>query len=132
ESLLYAETLFDFLTTSFDPLADPTETTSPLVSAPRLQAIRLEGISYTYPETQKEALAGISCVFKPGLTAIVGTNGAGKSTLIKLLSGIVAPTGGRLTATLASGEEANLAASPKAILFQESAHFPFSIRHNVT
>jgi ATP-binding cassette subfamily B protein len=132
ESLLYAQTLFDFLATSFEE----TETASPLTAssetAPQLAAIRLENVSYTYPETQKEALHKISCVFKPGLTAIVGTNGAGKSTLVKLLSGIVAPTGGRLTATLANGEETTLAASPKAILFQESAHFPFSIRHNVT
>ncbi len=132
ESLLYAETLFDFLATSFDP----AETASPLATspkaAPRLEAIRLEAVSYTYPETQKTALSGISCVFKPGLTAIVGTNGAGKSTLIKLLSGIIAPTAGRLTATLSTGEEASLAACTRAILFQEPAHFPFSIRHNVT
>jgi ATP-binding cassette subfamily B protein len=132
ESLLYAQTLFDFLATSFEA----PETAPPLPAsgeaAPKLAAIRLEEVSYTYPETQKEALHKIFCVFKPGLTAIVGTNGAGKSTLVKLLSGIVAPTGGRLTGILASGEEANLAASTKAILFQESAHFPFSIRHNVT
>lgn len=132
ESLLYAQTLFDFLATSFEA----TETAPPLPAspetAPRLTAIRLEEVSHTYPATQKEALHRISCVFKPGLTAIVGTNGAGKSTLVKLLSGIVAPTSGRLTATLANGEETTLAASPKAILFQESAHFPFSIRHNVT
>ena len=132
ESLLYAQTLFDFLTTSFDPLADASETTPPPVSTPRMEAIRLEGVSYTYPETQKEALTGISCVFKPGLTAIVGTNGAGKSTLIKLLSGLVAPTSGRLTATLSEGSEVSLAACSRAILFQEPAHFPFSIRHNVT
>jgi ABC-type multidrug transport system fused ATPase/permease subunit len=71
-------------------------------------------------------------VFKPGLTAVVGTNGAGKSTLIKLLSGLLAPTSGQLTALLSGGEEKNLAACSRAILFQEPAHFPFSIRHNVT
>ncbi|WP_040443805.1 ATP-binding cassette domain-containing protein [Ktedonobacter racemifer] len=132
ESLLYAETLFDFLGTSFDPVADSSETTPLLVSASRLDSIQLEGISYTYPETQKEALTDVSCMFKPGLTAIVGTNGAGKSTLIKLLSGLVAPTSGRLMATLSTGEEVSLAACTRAMLFQEPAHFPFSIRHNVT
>jgi ATP-binding cassette subfamily B protein len=131
ESLLYAETLFDFLGTSFAPLIDPSAP-MPQVSAPRLEAIRLTGVSYTYSTTRKEALSDISCVFKPGLTAIVGTNGAGKSTLIKLLSGLLAPTDGQLTAILASGEERNLATCSRAILFQEPAHFPFSIRHNVT
>jgi len=131
ESLLYAETLFDFLSTSFDPLRDPSEARLP-VSAPPLQAIRLTDVSYTYAATSKEALTDISCVFRPGLTAIVGTNGAGKSTLIKLLSGLLAPTDGQLTAILASGEERTLAACSRAILFQEPAHFPFSIRHNVT
>src|SRR5207247_927054 len=105
-SLLYAQTLFDFLATSFDP----DETAPPLPAspeaAPQLSAIRLENVSYTYPETQKEALHSISCVFKPGLTAIVGTNGTGKSTLVKLLSGIVAPNSGRLPAILATGDDA--------------------------
>src|SRR5205085_2681463 len=41
ESLLYAETLFDFLATSFDP----SEPVPPLATAPRLEAIRLEEVS---------------------------------------------------------------------------------------
>jgi ABC-type transport system involved in cytochrome bd biosynthesis fused ATPase/permease subunit len=50
----------------------------------------------------------------------------------RVLSGLVAPTSGRLMATLSSGEEVRLATATRAILFQEPAHFPFSIRHNVT
>src|SRR5205807_430197 len=69
ESLLYAETLFAFLATTFDPAeAVPPLAPSPQ-AAPRLAAIQLEEVSYTYPETKKMALSGISCVFKPGLTA---------------------------------------------------------------
>jgi ABC-type multidrug transport system fused ATPase/permease subunit len=87
---------------------------------------------HVYPETEKMALSKLTHVFQPGLTAIVGPNGAGKSTLVKLLTGLVPPTGGELHAILASGEQVSLAAIAKAILFQDPAHFPFSIRQNVT
>lgn len=134
ESLIYAQTLFDFLATSFE-YQDSTSSTSPASpteTAPRLATVRLEDISYTYPETNKVALSDISCVFKPGMTAIVGTNGAGKSTLVKLLAGIVAPTAGTLHAVQNSGQDISLPSCTKAVLFQDPAHFPFSIRHNVT
>jgi mycothiol synthase len=56
ESLLYAETLFDFLATSFDPV-EPASPLAPVpASPPRLESIRLEGVSYTYPATRKYAL----------------------------------------------------------------------------
>ena len=133
ESLIYAQTLFDFLTTeAFDGQSvTPSVSLSP-EPASRLKAIRLEEVSYTYPETRKMALTGISCEFKPGLTAIVGTNGVGKSTLVKLLAGIIPPTTGALHAIGAADEEVDLATCTKAVLFQDTAHFPFSIRHNVT
>ncbi|MDQ6735788.1 MAG: ABC transporter ATP-binding protein/permease [Nitrospirota bacterium] len=132
ESLTYAQTLFDFLSTPFDEEAVAVPKVAVSESSSRLVAIRLEDVSYTYPQTQKTALSGISCEFKPGLTAIVGTNGVGKSTLVKLLSGIIAPTKGILHAVGTTGEDLPLATWSKAVLFQDSAHFPFSIRHNVT
>jgi ATP-binding cassette subfamily B protein len=132
ESLTYAQTLFDFLAAqSFDdqPLAPPA---APAEPAARLAAIQLEDVSYTYPENQKTALTGISCVFKPGLTAIVGTNGVGKSTLVKLVAGLIAPTSGSLSALDSDGERLPISDYTKAVLFQDPAHFHFSIRHNVT
>ncbi len=131
ESLRYAQTLFEFLTAErfgSEPAAPP----APVVPQQRLAQIRLEGVSYTYPENQKTALADISCTLTPGLTAIVGTNGVGKSTLVKLVAGLVAPTEGALHAVGAGGEEAALTSCIKAVLFQDPGHFPFSIRHNVT
>ena len=133
ESLTYAETLFEFLTTqTFDghravlPAPD-----APLARA-GLAAIRLEDVSYTYPETGTTALMDISCTFTPGLTGIVGTNGVGKSTLVKLLAGLIAPTSGAIQAIGPTGMVQPLDASAKAVLFQDPAHFHFSIRHNVT
>jgi ATP-binding cassette subfamily B protein len=133
ESLNYAATLFDFLAQPFEdeqvalpaPIAEVT-------FGQRLSAICLSDVSYTYPENQKMALLGVSCEFKPGLTAIVGTNGAGKSTLVKLLSGLVPPTTGTLQAMLDREEEVPLEAVAKAVLFQDPSHFHFSIRQNVT
>ncbi len=132
ESLNYAATLFEFLTTeTFDGQRAAPPPTAALTRAD-LAAIRLEGVSYTYPETGTTALMEISCTFTPGLTAIVGTNGVGKSTLVKLLAGLIAPTEGAIAAIGPNGVAQPLDAYAKAVLFQDPAHFHFSIRHNVT
>jgi ATP-binding cassette subfamily B protein len=131
ESLRYADTLFDFLRVEHIDgvaLAPP----APATRHERLAAIHLERVSYTYPQTQATALSSVSCDFRPGLTAIVGTNGAGKSTLVKLVAGLIAPTSGALSARDAAGREIPLEVCAKAVLFQDPGHFPFSIRHNVT
>jgi ATP-binding cassette, subfamily B, bacterial len=132
ESLHYAQTLFDFLSKSFDSDIAHATTVSTDRTPPKIDAIKLSGVSYIYPNNQKQALTDISCIFSPGLTAIVGTNGAGKSTLVKLGAGLVAPTQGSLQAVAKTGEELPLTMYVKSVLFQDPGHFPFSIRHNVT
>jgi ATP-binding cassette subfamily B protein len=130
ESLAYAQTLFDFLSRSFD--SDMIHSQPTDLALPNLAAIRLKAIGYRYPNTQKQALTDISHTFSPGLTAIVGTNGAGKSTLVKLMAGLVAPTQGDIQAIAKTGDEFPLTTYIKSVLFQDPGHFPFSIRHNVT
>lgn len=132
ESLNYAATLFDFLEQPFEEQVTSLSPGTQAKARQQLSVISLHGVSYIYPENQKKALVDISCNFKPGLTAIVGTNGAGKSTLVKLLTGLVPSTTGSLHATLATGEEVLLAECAKAVLFQDPSHFHFSIRQNVT
>jgi ABC-type multidrug transport system fused ATPase/permease subunit len=131
ESLRYADTLFDFLNTAH---VDGVLLTPPVpaIRRERLAAIHLEGVSYVYPQTQTTALSEVSCVFKPGLTAIVGTNGAGKSTLVKLIAGLAVPTAGALYGQDQAGNHIPLETCAKAVLFQDPGHFPFSIRHNIT
>jgi ATP-binding cassette subfamily B protein len=133
DSLRYAQTLFEFLTTeSFDGLPVASPAAPQRKAPPHLAAIRVQDVSYTYPETRKTALEEITYTFTPGLTAIVGTNGVGKSTLVKLLSGLIAPTSGTIEALDTSGEGVTLLTAVKAVLFQDPAHFHFSIRQNVT
>lgn len=59
--------------------------------------IRLEHVSFRYPEAEKDTLTDINLTLHPGeKLAIVGLNGAGKTTLVKLLCGLLDPTEGRV------------------------------------
>jgi ABC-2 type transport system ATP-binding protein len=42
-------------------------------------------------------LNDVTCTFPPGITALLGPNGAGKSTMMKLITGQLRPSTGRLT-----------------------------------
>ena len=55
--------------------------------------LEVAGLSKRYGETV--ALDGAAIAFQAGsIHAVLGENGSGKSTLVKILSGIVAPSGG--------------------------------------
>lgn len=59
--------------------------------------IRLEHVSFRYPEAEKDTLTDIDLTLRPGeKLAIVGLNGAGKTTLVKLLCGLLDPTRGHV------------------------------------
>ncbi|MFH8987779.1 ATP-binding cassette domain-containing protein [Streptomyces sp. NPDC017940] len=59
--------------------------------------VRLEKISYRYPDRDEPALDGVSLNIPLGsVTAIVGENGSGKSTLMKVLSGLLLPHTGHV------------------------------------
>ena len=61
------------------------------------QKLKLENVSYHYPESKKEIIKNISLDVKRGdAVAFVGPTGSGKSTLSALILGLLKPTGGEI------------------------------------
>ena len=62
-----------------------------------IDGIRLEGVSFRYPGTERLVLDDVNLSLPAGaVVAVVGENGAGKSTLVKLLCRFYEPSGGRI------------------------------------
>ena len=63
---------------------------------PRPAALRLDGVTYAYPDG-RVALRGVDLVVAPGeRVAVLGPNGAGKTTLVLHLNGVLSGGGGRI------------------------------------
>ena len=59
--------------------------------------IAFEDVSFVYPGTTRTVLDHVDLSLPAGsVVAIVGENGAGKSTLVKIISGGLEPTSGRM------------------------------------
>jgi ABC-type cobalamin/Fe3+-siderophores transport system ATPase subunit len=56
--------------------------------------IRLEKVSFYYPDTEKLVFNDLSLELPKGVTTLVGQNGTGKSTLLLLAAGILLPVEG--------------------------------------
>jgi tungstate transport system ATP-binding protein len=68
------------------------------------------------------AIDGISLELPRGCTAVLGANGAGKSVLLRLMHGLLAPTGGQVQWTRHEGRAPRLAmVFQKPVLLRRSA-----------
>jgi ABC-type cobalamin/Fe3+-siderophores transport system ATPase subunit len=56
--------------------------------------IRLERVSFFYPETETLVFRDLSLDLPPGVLTLVGQNGTGKSTLLLLAAGLLLPSEG--------------------------------------
>ena len=64
---------------------------------PGAPGIRIEDLSFSYPESPTPVLNHLNFDFKPGsMTIVEGATGAGKSTLIRIMMSLLKPTGGRV------------------------------------
>ena len=62
------------------------------------KGIQAENVTFAYPQSEKNAVDGVSITIRPGETlALVGENGSGKTTLVKLLCGLYKPDGGKVS-----------------------------------
>ena len=62
-----------------------------------VSGIRIENLTFRYPDGESDVLMDFSFDFRPGSkTAIVGETGVGKSTLIRLMLSLLRPSGGHI------------------------------------
>jgi len=95
--------------------------------------IRVDQVSFSYPNSQQNALENLSLVIKPGeKVAIVGANGSGKSTFINLLCGLYAPDSGSVRI---NGEHVKDHVSKVrqsiSVVFQNFSKYQDTIRNNI-
>jgi ABC-type multidrug transport system fused ATPase/permease subunit len=96
--------------------------------------IAFENVSFRYPDTDRDAVQGVSFEVGPGETvALVGRSGAGKSTVAKLLLRFYDPSEGRVTIDGRDLRDVRLGdlRDNVAVLLQETLVFDGSIRENI-
>ncbi|WP_205324085.1 ABC transporter ATP-binding protein [Glycomyces sp. YM15] len=96
--------------------------------------ITLEGVSFSYPESERQSLDDVTLRLPAGkVVALVGENGAGKTTLVKLLSGFYQPTSGQIKVddTAMTDFEVDAWRERIGATFQDFTRFEFTARETI-
>ncbi len=124
----------DFYRLMDEPLTLEGEKTRADIVGKAAPEIVFEHVTFRYPGTKKNIFTDLNFKIRSGeRLAIVGINGAGKSTLVKLMTGLFAPTEGRILAdgtdisTLKKSELYGLYSA----VFQDINILAFTIGENV-
>lgn len=132
-SLVYATTSVDRL---MELESSEMEKTGEQIILKGTAGIRIDNLSFTYPDAQIPIFDGFTYDFAPGSkTAVVGETGVGKSTLIKLMLSLLRPTGGSISLYSDNGiDKAEVSALTRANLVyvpQGNSLFSGTVRDNL-
>ncbi|MEM7142062.1 MAG: ABC transporter ATP-binding protein [Actinomycetota bacterium] len=111
----------------------PAAPTTPL-RRDALRSVRLAGVDFTYPGTDRRVLHGIDLEVGRGeLVALVGANGSGKSTVAKLIGGLYPPSGGSVVWETTEGtvDDRHRIRETVGLVFQDFLRFELTARDNV-
>ncbi|MGO0058572.1 ABC transporter ATP-binding protein [Brevibacillus fluminis] len=113
------------------PKMDKTST----FPSPICSGIMIDNLSFSYANSERKALKGITLTIKPGESiSIVGANGSGKTTLVKCLMGLFHPTTGTITIDgidMRKIDEQSLMQNITAI-FQDYVKYHWTVKENIT
>lgn len=101
---------------------------------PLSDSIELENVFFTYPDTTRPALRGVSLKVRKGETiALVGPNGSGKTTLVSLLPRFFPVDSGRILIDGRDITQVSIRSLREqfSLITQESVLFPDTIRANI-
>jgi ATP-binding cassette subfamily B protein len=99
-----------------------------------VEGLRVEGVDFSYPDTGRVALKGVSLAIRPGeVTAFVGPNGSGKTTLVKLLCRLYDPNAGDITLDGVGLREFDVVDLRRgmSVIFQDFAQYQLTVRENI-